>query len=106
MLIIKGTNPAIILEIDMDMTGNEYIVSLKSGRNSLTKTNNQCQTIIEQGKTIIMVPLTQSETLCMKDNRCKIMVNFIDNSGNRTATDKAEIALEENLYTGVMEYGQ
>lgn len=101
----QGTTPALTLNVEgADLTDKTVFVTIRCGNYSLTKTGDSLAVTYAEDHSIVIVRLSQSETLMMKEPEAEVHVRFIDSTGNAEATSKATFDVEESLYRSVIEY--
>lgn len=102
--MIKGTTPTLLVKLTgRDITeATDWLVTLKSGIRKVVKAKSECTASVEDGSTMIQVPLTQRETLTLKAGTVEIQLNWLNADGSREASTKGTLELEGNLHEGVM----
>lgn len=94
----RGTTPTLKLaleDIDPEEIRSLY-VTLKQGDHILTKNKNEC--IFSDG--LIMLELTQQETLIFKPAYCEVQVRGIKTDGTAFASDIKNIRIDDILLDG------
>ena len=106
--MINYTTPTITLTIEgCDLTDKEVYVSLEQGKKILTKKSDELDISVDQGNTIIEMPLTQEESGYFDYNlTVSVQVNWISSDGIRAATEIKNIKVMPNLLNEVIEYGE
>ena len=105
----QGTTPALTFQIaGFDATGMTPFVSFKRGAEILTKTGNDIIIAFDKVKnaSVIVVQMTQEETLSMRQGTAKVQMRFIDENGNAYATTKADLSVEDVIYKEVIKYDE
>ena len=97
----RGTTPAIVLSVDMDLIGWHVYVTLKSRNNILTLDNGRLNMELSGRKTIIAFPLTQAETLAFSPGKCKVQVRAV-HDGTAIASDIGEFEIDSILQQGII----
>ena len=98
----RGTTPAIVLTVDMDITSYTVYVTLKNRSNELTLTNDSIVMEFEDGKTSIAFSLTQEQTLKFGTGTCEVQVRAI-HDGTAIATDIKTMDVNRILKEGVID---
>lgn len=98
----RGTTPAIVLTVDMDITSYTVYVTLKNRSNELTLTNDAIVMEYEDGKTSIAFSLTQEQTLKFGTGTCEVQVRAI-HDGTAIATDIKTMDVNRILKEGVID---
>ena len=94
----RGTTPTLRLaleDIDPEEIRSLY-VTLKQGDKVLTKTKENC--VFSQG--VILVNLTQAETLKFEAAYCEVQVRGIKTDGTAFASDIKNIRIDDILVDG------
>ncbi len=91
----------------VDLTPYEVHVTIEQGNKEYDLTDGVV-TYDEgdDGATHIRVALSQAQTGSLRKGKCKVQVNWIDQSGNRNATVIKETEVLANLLDRVVEHGQ
>ena len=103
----QGTTPALTFQIaGFDATGMTPFVSFKRGADVLTKTGNDVTIVYDNVNSIsvIVVQMTQEETLSMRQGTAVVQMRFIDSNGNAYATTKANLGVQDVIYKEVISY--
>ena len=110
--MINYTTPAIPLIVEnKDLSsGYDVWVSLEQNKKKLEKKNSDliitAETHGQQTDTNIILTLTQEESGSFDFGKsCSVMVNWIDASGVRGATEMKTIPVMRNLLDRVIQYG-
>lgn len=98
----RGTTPAIVLTVDMDITSYTVYVTLKNRSNELTLTNNSVVMEYDDGKTTLTFALTQEQTLKFGTGTCEVQVRAI-HDGTAIATDIKTMDVNRILKEGVID---
>lgn len=98
----RGTTPAIVLTVDMDLTAYTVYVTLKSHSKSLTVTNDGLTMEYANSKTTIAFSLTQQQTLDFSVGTCEVQVRAI-HDGTAIATDIQTVDIGRILKEGVID---
>lgn len=104
MTIERGTTQDVRITIKgYDLTDSDIFVTFKQGANTLTKKNLTSVTYSDR-KTVIVVTLSQAETMYFDNNSSgKIQVRWIDIGGMAYKTKTADFHVDELLYEAVIE---
>lgn len=111
MAIINYTTASIPLTVEgVDLSSQDVYVTLEQGSIELTKTGLDLiittETHGQETDTDIVFTLTQAETAMFNhDKSVMIMVNWINESGTRDATEIKNISVMRNLLDRVITYG-
>lgn len=101
----QGTTPELMLKVEgTDLTDKTIFVTIRCGNYVLTKTGNSLSVIYADNYSIVVVKLSQKETLMMKKSEAEVQVRFIDSSGFANATNKAKFNVKESLYQSIIKY--
>lgn len=103
----QGTTPALTFQIaGFDATGMTPFVSFKRGADVLTKTGDEIIIAFDNVKnaSVIVVQMTQEETLSMRQGTAVVQMRFIDENNNAYATTKADLAVQDVIYKEIIEY--
>lgn len=98
----RGTTPAIVLTVDMDITSYTVYVTLKNRSAELTLTNGAIVMEYEDDKTSIAFSLTQEQTLKFGTGTCEVQVRAI-HDGTAIATDIKTMDVNRILKEGVID---
>lgn len=98
----RGTTPAIVLTVDMDISSWTVYVTLKKGAKILTLENERLTMDYANSKTSIAFDLTQQETLDFSTGTCEVQVRAI-HEGTAIATDIEKIDVARILKEGVID---
>lgn len=98
----RGTTPAIVLTVDMDITSYTVYVTLKNRSNELTLSNDSVVMEYDDGKTTITFALTQEQTLKFGTGTCEVQVRAI-HDGTAIATDIKTMDVNRILKEGVID---
>lgn len=98
----RGTTPAIVLTVDMDITSYTVYVTLKNRSAELTLTNDSVVMDFDDGKTSIAFSLTQEQTLKFGTGTCEVQVRAI-HDGTAIATDIKTMDVNRILKEGVID---
>jgi len=98
----RGTTPAIVLTVDMDISSWTVYVTLKKGAKILTLENERLTMDYANSKTSIAFALTQQETLDFSTGTCEVQVRAI-HEGTAIATDIEKIDVARILKEGVID---
>lgn len=98
----RGTTPAIVLTVDMDITAYTVYVTLKSHSKVLTITNDDLTMDYADQKTTIAFSLTQQQTLDFSVGTCEVQVRAI-HDGTAIATDIQTLDVGRILKEGVID---
>lgn len=98
----RGTTPAIVLTVDMDITSYTVYVTLKNRSNELTLTNDSVVMEYDDGKTTLTFALTQEQTLKFGTGTCEVQVRAI-HDGTAIATDIKTMDVNRILKEGVID---
>ena len=82
----RGTTPAIVLTVDMDLTGWTVYVAIRNGGETLVIGNDGLTMEYANKKTTIALALTQAQTLAFSVGPCDFQVRAIKD-GTAIATD-------------------
>lgn len=101
----QGTTPALTLNVEgADLTDKTVFVTIRCGGYVLTKTGEDVAVSYVDGNSIVVIRLTQEETLQMRRPEASVQIRFIDESGHADATNKATFDVEESLYHAVIRH--
>lgn len=98
----RGTTPAIVLTVDMDITAYTVYVTLKNHGSEVTLSNDSVTMELDDGKTSIAFSLTQEQTLKFGTGTCEVQVRAI-HDGTAIATDIKTIDVNRILKEGVID---
>lgn len=99
--MIPYTTPTITLTVDADLTGMAVYVTLEQGETAITI--DDATVTVDDGTSTIEVTLSQTETAAFSRGSCDVQVNWIDATGNRTATVVRSIPIGVQLLDSVLE---
>lgn len=97
----RGTTPTITLTVDADISDWTRYVTLKKGNKILTLENDRQEASYANGKTTILVTLTQQETLDFMTGYVDVQVRAIKD-GTAIATDIKKLDIGAILKEGVI----
>ena len=101
----QGTTPALKLKIEgADLTDKTIFVTIQCGNYVLTKTGDSLSVTYVDDYSVVIVRLSQRETLMMRKLEAEVQVRFIDSSGFADATNKAKFNVKESLYQSIIKY--
>lgn len=98
----RGTTPAIVLTVDMDLTGWTVYVTLKKGGKELTLLNDALTMEYQNSKTTIAFSLSQQQTLDFSVGTCEVQVRAV-HDGTAIATDIQSLDVGRILKEGVID---
>lgn len=98
----RGTTPAIVLTVDMDITQYTVYVTLKNRSAEITLSNDSVVMEYDDGKTTLTFALTQEQTLKFGTGTCEVQVRAI-HDGTAIATDIQTIDVNRILKEGVID---
>ena len=98
----RGTTPAIVLTVDMDLTAYAVYVTLKSHSKQLTLSNDDVTMEYADSKTTIAFSLTQQQTLDFSVGTCEVQVRAV-HDGTAIATDIQTLDVGRILKEGVID---
>lgn len=99
--MIPYTTPTITLMVDADLTGMAVYVTLEQGETAITI--DDATVTVDGGCSTIEVTLSQTETAAFSRGSCNVQVNWMDATGNRTATVVRSIPVGVQLLDSVLE---
>lgn len=103
----QGTTPSIVYNVkNFDMTGAKLFVSFKQGtKDVITKTEGVTVVYddIENVSTVVC-PLTQEETLALKQGGVQTQIRFVFANGQAYATNIVSLDVRNVLLQGVISY--
>lgn len=99
--MIPYTTPTITLMVDADLTGMSVYVTIEQGETEITI--DDATVTVEGGSSTIDVTLTQAQTALFSRGSCNVQVNWMDATGNRTATVVRSIPIGVQLLDSVLE---
>lgn len=103
--MIKYTTPTLLLRVPIDISEAKIIVSFRQPNVRLKKEIPAENISLQQGNTIIKVPLSQEETgRLASGSSCMVQVNWIYENGARDATMEKRISISDNLLDEVITY--
>lgn len=103
----QGATPGITFTIaNVDVTAMRPFVTFKNGNYIFTKKNNEVVMTYDTDsqKSIIVIPMTQEETLRMTKGSVIIQCKFIDINGMVYVTNKAVIPVDDALLKEIIVY--
>ena len=101
----QGTTPALTLKVEgADLTDKTVFVTIRCGNYVLTKTGDSLSVTYADDYSVVIVRLSQNETLMMRKFEAEVQVRFIDSSGFADATNKATFNVRESLYQSIIKY--
>lgn len=79
----RGTTPTLRVTVDADIHEMGIHLTLKCGRKTIDKTGGDLEVSLdESGGTVIVLPLTQADTLAMNaGQKCEVQIRAVDNGG-------------------------
>ena len=99
----RGTTPTITCKITgADLSGSNIYITIQQGGTEITILNPTVETT-EDG-CIMVITLTQEQTLRLKKGVADIQIRWVDPNGTALATNVAQITVEKILRDGVIEY--
>ena len=104
----QGTTPAITFTIPgIDISEMTPYVTFKYGNTLMTKSSGEVTTSYDEDteRSVVIVNLSQEETLAMEKGTLIAQCKFIDENGMVYATNKASIQIEDALLKEVITYG-
>lgn len=101
----QGTTPALTMHVaDVNLTDKTVFVTIRCGGYVLTKTGEDVAVSYADGNSIVVIRLTQGETLQMRRPEASVQIRFVDENGNADATNTATFDVESVLHHAVIEY--
>lgn len=104
----QGTTPSVIYNIrNYDLTGAKVYVTFSRQNDILTKSGNDITIAYddETKNTTVICPLTQEETLAMRQGAVKTQIRFIFSNGQAFATNIVALEVQNILFKEVIKYG-
>lgn len=108
--ITRGTTPQVeLVVVNADYTEYTVYLSFKTPkmRQPIVKTNEQFSTFEyddSTGRTLIICPLTQEETLSMEVGACEVQIRAIKEGGTKAkATKVGVLTVERVIQEGVLD---
>lgn len=106
----RYTTPTITLTLAADISAADIYVTFKQHSTTLTKSGEDVTAAYdaETGKTTLTTTLSQTETASFSagaPNDCFVQVNWITSGGERGASKKKAITIEDNNLSVEVEYG-
>ena len=100
----QGTTSTIAMTVDnYDLTqAKEIRVTIDQNGRKLNFTGDRVMTIDDEGGTILMVHLTQSETLSLRPTLADVQVRWLDTNNEAYKTEIETINIKKALYKGVL----
>ena len=101
----RGTTPTLRVTVDADITEMDVYLALRAGRVLIVKeTDALDMSLGEDGKTTVLCPLTQADTLKMAaGTNCEVQVRAIEGDGAvAIATTIGSVPVERILQDGVL----
>lgn len=100
--MIRGTTPTITLKIpSRDLRECNIVVTIQNARKTIHKKNADMEIEYDDGTTLSIL-MTQEETLAFAEGKATVQVNWLYPTGNREATNIADVYIGKNLYGWVM----
>lgn len=99
----RGTTPTLRITVDADLTDMELYLALKTGGKPLVvKRNGDMEVDVANGKSVIVVRLTQADTLGMKaGDKCEIQLRAVTDGGDTAiATTIGSVPVQRILQDG------
>lgn len=101
--MIQFTTPTLHLVVEgADLTAHEVYVTVSQGGRELTISDGEVT--LEGDDTHVRCPLTQEQTGGMRHGKARVQINWVDQSGHRSATTIGEIEVGDNLLQRVVAY--
>lgn len=101
--MIRYTTPQLLLTVPADLSGADVYVSMEQGK---TERDIKATSVtVEDGKTTIVVTLSQEDTAAFKATSVKMQINWITEDGKRYATRQKTVKMNANLLEEVITYG-
>lgn len=101
----QGTTPALVLRVkDKDLTEATIFASISTGKtNVFTKTGSDLTVTTDDGDTLVVMTLTQNETLKLNTGDAEVQIRYIDGDGLAWATTKAKVRVKDVIYRNIIE---
>ena len=91
MTIIRGTTPTLTFELDNDLeTAKTVYITFLTGDKEIDITD------AEINENVATISLTQAQTLMLRPGICRVKLNWVYDSGDRSTTDYDIIRVLDN----------
>lgn len=104
----QGTTPSIIYNVkNYDLTGAKVYVTFLRQNDLIVKSGIDITIAYDDDtkNTTVICPLTQEETLSLKQGSVKTQIRFIFSNGQAFATNIVALEVQNILYKEVITYG-
>ena len=105
--MLQGTTPIYVLLLDgISLAGSTVYVTFERGRVQVTKNSAEgdVEIIADDAGTILLVGLTQAETLAMKDGEGEVQARWIYADGVALGSTRESVTIDKSLLQAVIEY--
>lgn len=102
--MIRGTTPDFTLTLPVDLTDCTVYVTVRDRRTAITKSGEELSVTAGTGSSVILMWLTQEDTLKLKEGGAEIQVRYINEAGVAKATECKPVDVKKVLYEKVIEY--
>lgn len=99
--MIRGTTPTITLEVDTDLSEWTVYVTMKGAGGAVELTNPRLEFADEGEAHLIMLALTQQETLRLRPGACEVQIRAVKDDV-AVATNIAKLDVGRILKEGVI----
>ena len=102
----QGTTPALVLRVkNKDLTEATIFASISTGKtNVFTKTGSDLTVTTDDGDTLVVMTLTQNETLKLNAGDAEVQIRYVEADGNAWATTKAKLTVKDVIYKNMIDY--
>lgn len=98
----RYTTPTVTVEVEgVDLTTSTVLVTFQQRSNRLTVEGPSMA--LQDGNTVISIPLSQLQTGGFAEGSVEVQVNWLDSYGHRDATTVGAIQVERNLLAEVVD---
>ena len=103
--MIRYTTPVVEIRVkDVDLTGG-YRIFVSLRQFNVLQTYEVTDATADDGDTVLTVRLTQTQTSEFREDRpVTVQANWIDQAGNRDATEQVTVDVMGNLLAKVVSY--
>lgn len=103
----QGTTSTLSLLVEADLSkATSIVVSIRQDMRAYDFTGNRVWSFDDPEGTLLMVHLSQEETLSMRPKEAEIQVRWLDFDDEAYETDIQTIDIERALYKGVLQRGE
>lgn len=105
VIMSQGTTPTLVLVVDeSDLTQARIKVTIEQNGRQINFSNDRIESMLDDQNTILMIHLTQRETLDLRPTEGDVQVRWVNPDGEAYITEIETIEIAKALYKGVIQH--